>query len=74
MFMIKGKGRAEISLGFDDFFFEIIFKVFLFGALDVFRYENKISMRCFGCLISNKKIEKTSKPFKKKKPLYVQKG
>ena len=47
MFMIKGKGRAEIS-----------FKVFLFGELDVFRYENKISMRCFACLISNKKIEK----------------
>ena len=59
--MIKGKGRAEISLGFDDFFSEIIFKVFLFGELDVFRYENKISMRCFACLISNKKIEKKVK-------------
>ena len=58
MFMIKGKKRAEISLGFDDFFSEIIFKVFLFGALDVFKYENKILMRCFGCLINNKKIEK----------------
>ena len=56
--MIKGKGRAEISLGFDDFFSEIIFKVFLFGELDVFRYENKISMRCFACLISNKKLRK----------------
>ena len=40
------------------FFSEIIFKVFLFGELDVFRYENKISMRCFACSISNKKIEK----------------
>ena len=55
MFMIKGKGRAEI------FFSEIIFKVFLFGELDVFRYENKILMRCFACLISNKKIEKKVK-------------
>ena len=26
MFMIKGKRKAEISLGFDDFFFENIFK------------------------------------------------
>ena len=59
--MIKGKGKAEISLGFDDFFSEIIFKVFLFGELDVFRYENKISIRCFACLISNKKIEKKVK-------------
>ena len=58
MFIIKGKGRAEIFLGFDDFFSEIVFKVFLFGELNVFSYENKISMRCFACLISNKKIEK----------------
>ena len=43
------------------FFSEIIFKVFLFGELDVFRYENKISMRCFAFLISNKKIEKKVK-------------
>ena len=40
------------------FFSEIVCKVFLFGALDVFRYKNKISMRCFACLISNKKIAK----------------
>ena len=59
--MIKGKKTAEIFLGFDDFFSEIIFKVFLFGELDVFRYENKISMRCFACLISSKKIEKKVK-------------
>ena len=74
MFMIKGKGRAEISLGFDDFFFsEIIFKSFLFGELDVFRYKNKILMRCFACLISNKKIVKKVYAILKKS-LYVQKG
>ena len=58
MFMIKGKGRPEISLGFDDFFLKLYLKYFYLEHLDVFRFKNKISMRCFGCLINNKKIEK----------------
>ena len=58
MFVIKGKGRAETFLGFDDFFLLKSYLKYFYLKHKMFLDAKKISMRCFGCLTSNKKIEK----------------